>query len=75
VAADTSSSAAASTPVVWVAAAARASLSDEPGPAKSVAAVPSTSGTATGNDISDLATGPDNLTGVRLSSMPPASGA
>jgi hypothetical protein len=50
-AADTSSSAAATTPVVGVAAAALAELIVEPILAKSVAAVPSTSGTATINDI------------------------
>src|ERR1700739_3923261 len=70
---DTSSSAAASTPVVRAAAAALAELIVEPRLAKSVAVVPSTSGTATTNHISDLPTGHDNLTGVRSSAMPPAS--
>ena len=56
-AADTSSSAAASTPVVFAAAAEFAALSVEPILVKSVAAVPSTSGTAITIDISDLLTG------------------
>jgi len=50
-AADTSSPAAATTPVLGAAAAALAELIVDPRLAKSVAAVPSTSGTATTNDI------------------------
>jgi hypothetical protein len=50
-AADTSSSAAASTAVVWVAAAAWAALSAEPMVAKSVAAEVIISGAAITNDI------------------------
>src|ERR1700739_4988055 len=53
-AADTSSSAAASTPVVWGAAAALAALSVEPTLDKSVAAVVISSGTAIRLDISVL---------------------
>src|ERR1700751_2446464 len=53
-AADTSSSAAASTPVVWVAAAAWAALSVEPIFARSVAAVVISSGAAIKLDISVL---------------------
>ena len=63
-AADTSSSAAASTPVVWAAAAPLAAWIVEPRLAKSVAAEPSTSGAATTNDISNLQTGHDNLAGA-----------
>src|SRR6516165_7805843 len=70
-AADTSSSAAASTPVVWVTAARFAAVSAEPISAKSFAAEVIISGAAATNDISGLPTGHDNLTGVRLSSRCP----
>jgi len=51
---DTSSSAAASTPVVWVAAAALAALSDEPMPARFVAAAVTNSGVAITKDMAHL---------------------
>jgi hypothetical protein len=70
-AADTSSSAAASTPVVEVAAAAFAALSAEPMLDRSVAAEVINSGAATKKDICDLPTGHDDRTGARSSPMPP----